>query len=185
MKNETDSYLLTVATHLDKLTVTEKNDILEEISGHIEDSLNAGVSEAEILKNLGDPASLARSFVGTNLLKNPTFNLKQILKIITFYAKTGFSGMVIVPFLSIMSFALYIFALFAVIAGAIITVAAFFGVQLPFVLNLGFWSAPPIAAFPITAVFGLSFYLLSKYLWRTLKKYLVQISKQHQKIAQG
>lgn len=119
MKNETDTYLLTVATHLGNLSAAEKNDNLEEISSHIDDSLNAGVSEAEILHNLGDPASLAKSFVGTNLLKNPTFNLKQMLKIITFYAKTGFSGMIIVPFLSILSFTLYICSFFVVIMGAI------------------------------------------------------------------
>lgn len=82
-------------------------------------------------------------------MKKKTVTIKQILALITFYAKTGFSGMTIVPFLLILSAALYICAFLVLTAGLITTIGTLPDFDFPsLVLNMGFRSAPNVLALP-------------------------------------
>ncbi|MBP2097230.1 DUF1700 domain-containing protein [Enterococcus rivorum] len=181
MELEVKQYLSTVSTNLNYLSATERREILEEINSHIEESLANHQSVTEILKNLGDPVALAQAFAGNNLSTNQSFNMKHLLKLFSFYTKTGLSGMIVLPFLSILSITLYACAYFVVLMGLIVTIGTILGFSFPpVVFNLGFWAAPNILAFPITAIFGFLFYKLSKYLWHLMKQYISKVSSSHQ-----
>lgn len=181
MELEVKQYLATVSKNLNYLSIAERREILEEINSHIEDSRGNHVSVTEVLASLGDPVVLAQAFAGNTLSTSPTFNLKQLLKLFSFYAKTGLAGMFVLPFLSILSITLYACAFFIPLVGLIVSIGTLIGFSFPpVVLNFGFWSAPNLFAFPITALFGFLFYKLSKYLWHLMKQYLVKVAASHQ-----
>lgn len=183
MNQQAAAYLQELGTHLTRLEPEERADILEEVESHIFESLSNGTSTEEVLKALGTPKALANSYIGENLLKKGSFNLSNLFQLIKFYFVTGFSGMIIVPFLAVLSVALYLCTFLVVIVGIVSVVFMVLGTPLPFsVMNLGFWQAPDFLALPICLVFGLAFYLLSKKLWRWLNTYLLSVATAHRKL---
>lgn len=182
MEQKIEKYLQTVFNYLKPLSLSEKTDIINEIKSHIKEiQIDQQLDIDTILKNMGDPVNLAKSYVGETLAKNTTFNLMQIFRLIAFYSITGFSGMIVIPFLSILSASLYVCAFITPIAAIIKTVGTWLGFNVPFaIINLGFWEVPAALSIPAALPFTLLFYIASKKLWMILKKYLANVSKNYQ-----
>lgn len=175
-----NEYLNEVRKHLRILSETEIDDIIMEIESHIEIKLEKeGKPIEEILNDFGDPKQLALGYIGEAIEDNPKFDLKGLWKMLKFYSLTGLSGMFVVPFLSILSISLYFCAFVVVIAGIVDTVAGIIGYSLPFtVISIGV-AVPYYFSLPITIIFAIIFYWISKKLWKYLKKYIATVTNQH------
>lgn len=182
MSEKIDKYLLEVESNLASLSIEEKKDILEEIQSHIEEAVFSGEKEEMVLKRLGSPKSLANAFIGESMVTKK-MDMKHLLKLVSFYAKTGFSGILIVTFLGVLSVSLYGLSFMCVIIGAVLSIGTAFGIQFPGgLMNIGFWSLPNILGLPILGSFGIGLHLLSKYLRRLLQEYIAGVAKKHRLI---
>lgn len=176
-------FLEKVYRNLQGIAAEEKSEIIEEIQNHIAEAVRDGASEQAVIDNLGDPAALAKSYVGETILRHRSFNPAYLAKMIRFYSFTGLSGMFVIPFTAVLSIGLYFSAIIACLAGLIQAIANLFGYTVPFTtFDFGFWQAPTIIAIPLTFVFAVLFYLSGKKLWQTLNNYLAAVSKQHQQL---
>jgi uncharacterized RDD family membrane protein YckC len=77
----TDSYLEQVLAHLPPTTPTRAQIALE-LRGHIEERLAAGQPLPEVLRQLGDPAALAASYLSGVPLELPGFGSRLLAKIV-------------------------------------------------------------------------------------------------------
>ncbi len=182
MDDRLERYLEIVYRNLRPLAISERTDIINEIKSHIqENQIKQQMDVNTMLENLGDPVKLGKAYAGESITKNTQFNFSNIIRIILFYSLTGFSGIFVVLFLSILSVALYICAFITAIAGAIKTVGTLAGMDVPFVqIDFGFWQPHGLLALPISLLFAILFYLLSKKLWRFLRGYLAAVTEKHQ-----
>ncbi|HTV01959.1 MAG TPA: RDD family protein [Luteitalea sp.] len=77
----TDAYLAQVLAHLPPTTPTRAQ-IAVELRGHIEERLAAGQPLADVLRQLGDPAALAESYLSGVPLASADFGARFVAKII-------------------------------------------------------------------------------------------------------
>lgn len=63
-------FLDELAQELSSLSVTERNEILNDYDEHFKIGVESGKSEEEIAENLGSPKELAESYIEDNKLKN-------------------------------------------------------------------------------------------------------------------
>ncbi|MGC6769015.1 DUF1700 domain-containing protein [Enterococcus sp. LJL128] len=183
MNEKATHYLQQLNRYLGRLQDQERVDILEEVESHIFESANNGTDIDAILETLGNPKELASSYINESVLKNGSFNLNNLMKLVKFYFITGFSGMFIIPCIAITSAVFYLCSFVLPLAVVIKIVAQFFGYSLPIaVLNFGFWQAPDFIALPICLIVSVLLYISSKKMWQWLKDYLFSVSAAHRKI---
>lgn len=180
-----EKYLEEVNGYLKSLSLSERTDIISEIKSHIsERQVHEGISQQEILENLGSSKNLARGYIGERISQNKRFRLKELFRAITFYSATGLTGAFVVPFLAGCSIVFYLSAFFIPALGILNFFNYVLKVGLPLV---AFVIGPnlqlhPFVALPVSIVMGIGFYFLSKYLWKKLKVYLAYVSKKYRKL---
>jgi uncharacterized RDD family membrane protein YckC len=81
MTMTTDAYLAQVLAHLPPTTPTRAQ-IAVELRGHIEERLAAGQALPEVLRQLGDPATLAESYLSGVPLVSAEFGARFVAKVI-------------------------------------------------------------------------------------------------------
>ena len=81
MTMTTDAYLAQVLAHLPPTTPTRAQ-IAVELRGHIEERLAAGHPLPDVLRQLGDPATLAESYLSGVPLTSAEFGARVLAKII-------------------------------------------------------------------------------------------------------
>lgn len=184
MESKINNYLETVNQHLKHLTISEKTDIISEIKSHIQEmQINQKVEIDVILEAMGDPKQLAKAYTGETIANITNYNFRNLIRVISFYGKTGFSGMFIVPCVSILSVSLYLCSFLSIMAGVIKTGGTLLGFNVPFIMfDFGFWTVPGVLALPVSIPFAILFYYLSKKLWKLLKTYLATVSKNYRVI---
>ncbi|MBL1229385.1 DUF1700 domain-containing protein [Enterococcus sp. BWB1-3] len=183
MNEQASVYLQQLNNYLKKMDQQERMDILEEVESHIFEAVSNGAEIDIVLKTLGSPKALADSYIDEAFLKEGSFNLSNLMKLIKFYFVTGFSGMFIVSCVGIISITFYFCSFIVVAAGVIKMIGLFFGYSLPIVvMNFGFWQAPDFMALPVCLLVGLLLYISSKKMWNWLKGYLLSISVAHRKL---
>ena len=74
-----EAYLADLRTHLAPITLSEREDILREITAHIRDSAEAGTPLDTILARLGTPAQLAAEYRDGQLISAASRSLSPIL----------------------------------------------------------------------------------------------------------
>lgn len=175
-----EDYLESVNRCLKPLDLHEREDIIREIRSHIEEKIRmSGKGVESVLKELGRPSDLAAGYVGKSIADNPKFNIRHLLRMISFYSIIGLKGMFIIPFASILSISLYVCSIITVAAGLIKTGGAIVGYEIPYIqVNLGFGPVPSILVLPVCIIFAVLFYFLGRKLWQFLKGYLNDATKQ-------
>lgn len=143
------AFMEELALLLERLPREEREDILADYEDHFAAGLEAGKTEEEIARALGNPETIARNFTADYALKAAEENQSagNILRAVVAIISLGFFNLVFVlgPFLGLVGvlFALVVtgFALGA--AGISVFVAAVFSPVLPFALEI---SVHPLVA---------------------------------------
>lgn len=183
MEKETQTYLRSLEDNLGYLTIEERQEITNEVKSHIYEATTNGAELKEVLSALGSPKKLAKSYVGEAILKNNKFNLKNQITLFRFYLVTGFSGMIVVPFVSILSITLYMSSILVFIGGVAKFIGNLLGYQVPInMFDFQGFQMPNMIMLPLAIVSSILLYIASKKLWSWLKKYLQKISVSHRKI---
>ena len=126
-----------------------------------------------ICARLGDPHALAREYLGTCARNRSLPRFTRFLAAAGFYSVVGFTGMVVLPTLSVLAAGMLISAVLAPVAGIIDFGGFLFGFDVPFVMiRFGDWSAPAWLTFPVSLVLGALFFAAAYGLWRALRWYV-------------
>lgn len=174
-----DAYLDKIDQYLKPMPASERIDIVKEIKSELSElELQGNLTPEEILERMGDPKELAKAYLGSHLTKSGGFQLKKLGALIAFYGLTGISGMFILPMVSILSIGLMAGAVIAPIGGLVKFIGYLFGQDVPFVMfQIGSYTAAPPAAFALSIVFGLLFFLAGRGLWKLLLSYIKTVSR--------
>lgn len=174
-------YIDTLRQSLYGLSDEEINEIIYDYEEHFSIGLERGKTEEEIIKELGDPKNIAKSYKASVVIeeakKNPTTT--NILKAILATLSLGFFNLVFVlgPFIGLLGLLIGLYGgAIGVTAGGI---GLIFEPIFPFFINVSFFNIHPGAQFFIglgMTCFGLLFFILdiyiSKFLYNITVKYL-------------
>jgi len=137
MTGPTNQYLAELRAALAGMTITEREEIVEEIRAHIEErSTSSGMPIEEVLRRLGPAAGLARDYNNGALVRRASRSRSPwfLLRATYHWAWTGIHGLVIF-FMAFIGYAM----------GAALIVSAFLKPLFP--ENIGFWIGPDGAVF--------------------------------------
>lgn len=162
--------------NLDNLPEGEREDIIREIQGHIEERLLDGQTEAAILDNLGKPKKLAKAYKGDYYLQKSRPSVLDICYLGSYYIGSSLLSMMIVPLLVVLAFGFLFCAIVAIPLGIIDFV---FEVSW---INVGSPFTPRFLYIPfaiLTSIASYVIYYLSK---KALKAYVRLLSFTHRRM---
>ena len=136
-----NQYLADLKSALSGMTLSEREEIIEEIRAHIEERLRqGGMPVPEVLRRLGPAAELARDYNNGALLRRASRSRSPwfLLRTTYHWARTGVLGLVI-----------FLLAFTGYTAGAAFLVCAFLKPLFPD--RIGFWVGPSGVIFGIPA----------------------------------
>ncbi len=175
MTSEVDKYLGKVSAKLNRLPVTEKEEILKEITNHIHEAVSRQESLQNVLDKLGSPSKLAGSYTALYDLEKSRSN--HVLHNVSFFLSTGLTSVIVIPLLFILSI---LFAIAAAVSLVISVAGMFMDIPGGIVLNSASYTGfSQLVVAIISSVILSSFALL---LWKALIKYLMYVAKRHQRI---
>lgn len=179
MDNLLNDYLNKVDKYLRPMAASDRSDIVQEIKSEAADlKANDGLTEEQIIERLGDPRSLAKSYLGDSIAKTGGMNFKKVSLLIAFYGATGLSGMFVLPFTSVASVGFMFCGVIAPLAGLLKLVCSFFGYTVPFVvMDFGVYKPEPLPAFLLSLFVGAVIFAMGYGLWRVMKAYIKAVSK--------
>lgn len=175
MDTNIDVYLEKVskALHIPEM---DKNDVISEIKSHIYEALNRQEPLETVLKNLGEPYRLAKSYNHSYQLENGEFKFSDIFNNIAFYSSVALSGMFVVTILPTVTVTFALTAIF--IFGLAIT--NMIGItNMPF--NIGMMPVTGLPQVIMAAVIGIILLLVAYASWSGLKRYLKYVSTNYHK----
>lgn len=181
MNNETQKYLDEVLDGLNGLPDSEKKEIVDEINSHIYEAVSNGEDLDSVLRKLGSPCDIAKSYSSIYTIENNKFDLKYLLKNFSFYLSTGVTSAFIVPTLFLLTWIFYI-TVPIVVVGSILGLF-FDGISsFVFVGEKGLTGFPQLIAAVIISVL---FVFLARACNRSLKKYIAKVSNSYRKLKLG
>lgn len=183
MNPEIEKYFAKVSNCLERLPQSEREEILMEISNHVYEATSNGETASAVLEHLGSPEKLAASYTNSYVLDsgNIRFGVQDMLRNLTFYSGTAFSGIFVIPIFGSLAFA---FALTAVLLLGISVVNLTGFISIPF--NLGsYYLASGIPQVLAAVIIGAGFMFLAVLSWNFLKKYLAHVSKKYRELHMG
>jgi uncharacterized membrane protein len=171
-------YLGELRRRLAPLPATEREEAVREIESHINESLSAGQPLSVVLARLGEPAVLAKAYLGDYYLQHPSMTSARgalrMLVVMGFVLTTGFSSLIVVPVLGSFTFAFGLAAILSPVMGVLRTFGAHW-------ITIGgdHWQLAPEWSIPVTMLIGLlsgliawgSFWLLRMYMRGVLEGY--------------
>lgn len=182
MNHDTEKYLQKVNHCLSGIPEQDKCDILLEIKSHIYEATEKGEVTSHILTRLGSPEKLAKAYSLGYCAENQKIKLSDILSSFVFFGFAGFSGIVIIPALSILTITFIAVAI--AIPGTAITNLLGFTHTPMFV-----WGERSIQTgilqLVLSMAVGGTFALLTYVCWHSLKKYIRAISEKYRKLKLG
>ncbi len=179
-----DAYLNKIDQYLKPMPASERIDIVKEIKSELSElELQGNLTPEEILERMGGPKELAKAYLCSQITKNGGFHLKKLGALIAFYGLTGLSGMFVLPMVSVLSIGLTAAAVIAPVGGLVKFIGYLFQQDVPWIMfQIGSYTAPPPAAFALSLVLGLLFFLAGRGLWKLLLSYIKTVSHIHQKL---
>lgn len=181
MNHKLDAYLKQVEKYLKPLSYVERKDIIDEIQNHIvEIHIREKKDLEQIISQMEAPEDLARAYVGEMVSKQSAFNLKGVFRVLSYYNLSGISGMIMIPILAIVGGVFYISAYVVLLGGVLKWSFSMFGIDIPFIIfRIG--KLPDIFILPIALLVSACLYVLGKVVWRLLRGYLREVSKNQPK----
>ncbi len=188
MEKVLNDYLEKMEKYLKPVAVSERVDIIKEIKSEIQELQNNGVPAEKIIERLGNPKSLAKSYLGELLSKESRFSWNRFLVVCAFYSLVGFSGMVVIPCLGIIAPTFIVCGIIAPILGAVKMIDYIFTLNIPYVENIriflgGIVEFNPIIEFIISLIIGVLIYWAGRGAWKLLMLYCKRISKTASKLS--
>lgn len=179
-----NDYLDKINRYLKSIPALERVDIINEIKSQmLELQAQDELSAAQILERLGSPEELAKAYLGQAITKTNTFSWRKLSAVTAFYSLAGFTGVFILPFLSICAVAFMLSGIIAPIAGIIKLFGSLVGVDVPFVVfQIGDYTAPAYLAFPYSVIMGVLLFVAGKGLWKLMISYIRKISQTKEKL---
>lgn len=177
-----EKYLNTIDKYLKPLPISERVDIIKEIESSILEMESENLSDEQILKRLGDPKDLAKAYVGDLLVNTPKFSFKKILALFSFYTLVGFSGLVVIPTLFILSPTLMLCGIICPILSAVKMFNYIFKLGLPFINYVGIningnMILNPTIEFFIMLIVSAILLLLGLTCWKLLISYCKKVAQ--------
>lgn len=176
-----EKYLDTVDKCLRPLPASERVDIVKEIKGSILEMESDHLSPEQILERLGKPKDLAKAYLGDLLSKERGFSWNRFLTVCAFYSIVGFSGMIVIPCLAIMSPVFIICGIVSPILLAVKMIDYILNLGLPYMENMGIFigitELNPIVEFAIGLIIGVLLCLIGRGCWKLLVYYCKKVSK--------
>lgn len=164
-----NDYLTLVQHSLKHLTISEKEDIINEIKSHIREvQVNQNKDMDVIIQELGDPYQLGKAYTENTISTSTEFNIGNLFRKIYLWGAFGVGGL----FLSILTGSLYLCAFLILVGGSLKTLGAMLGYDMRFIIiRFGSWLVPDMLALPISIPLAVMIYLISYILWKRLKNY--------------
>lgn len=132
-----EKYLSKIEKYLNPLPTSEKTDILKEVKSSILEMENEGMLPDEILKRLGDPKILAKSYLG-DFISNGNGNiLGKFFIFFTFCTITGFTGIILVPMFVVFIPTFFLSGAFTILCSIFKVIDVFLPFNFPFLENVG------------------------------------------------
>lgn len=181
MKAEFEKYLNTVSKYLKPLPASERADIVKEIQSSILEMESEQLCGEQILKRLGNPRDLAKSYLGDLIANGKGFSWNRFLTICAFYSLVGFSGLVVIPCLGIIAPTFIVCGIISPVLGALKLADDLLQLHLPFAEYIGFQFGTavlsPVPVFFLSVLTGAILLLIGKGSWKLLVAYCKKISK--------
>lgn len=167
MDQELNAYLDRVDRYLKPMSAWERVDIVQEIRSEMLELAGRGLSPQAIMDRLGAPKDLAAAYLRDVIVKNPGFSWRRLGSVAAFYSLAGLGGMIVLPVTSITAVMFMLCGAFIPAAALLSLAASLVGIDTPWVvMQLGNWTAPPLAAFPVAVIMGLLLLLAGRGLWK-------------------
>lgn len=167
MDQELNAYLDRVDRFLKPMSAWERADIVQEIRSEMLELAGQGLGAQAIVERLGAPKELAAAYLRDVIVKSPGFSWRRLGSVAAFYSLAGLGGMIVLPATSITAVMFMLCGAFIPAAALLSLAASLVGVETPWVvMQLGDWTAPPLAAFPIAVIMGLLLLLAGRGLWK-------------------
>ncbi len=138
--------------------------------------------EERILERLGKPKELAKAYLGDLLSKEHGFSWNRFLTVCAFYSLVGFSGLIILPCLSIIAPAFVVCGAIAPVLGAVKMADYIFHLGIPYIEGVGIVFSGivelnPIGEFICSLIVGALIFFAGIGSWKLLVRYCKQVSK--------
>ena len=181
MEKRLDDYLERIEKYLKPLPLSERMDIVKEIKSDMLDLQRDGKTVDEIIERLGSPKELAKAYLGNLIARSPSSRWNRVLAICAFYSLVGFSGMFLVPCLTILAPALLLCGVASPLFVAIKWVDAIFHFGWPYMDHIGIFigtvELPLAAEFAVALLIGLLLFFAGRGCWKLLLLYCQKVSK--------
>lgn len=183
MEQELNAYLDRVDRCLKPMAAWERVDIVQEIRSEMLELAGQGLSPRDITERLGEPRELAAAYLRDAIVKDPGFSWRRLGAVAAFYSMAGLGGMIVLPVTSITAAAFLLCGALLPAAALLSLAASLFGVETPWVvMQIGSWTAPPLAAFPIAVISGLLLLLAGRGLWKLTVGFVRMIGEKRRKL---
>jgi uncharacterized membrane protein len=183
MDKELDLYLTTVEKYLKHMPVSERIDIIKELQSCIEELQLSNTTAKDILTRLGSPEELAAGYLGDKITMGHSFSFKKLLMVFSFYSLVSLSGMIIIPFGTVLAGGLMLTGIFAPIAGLINLLGFFLGFDTSYIqLQFGSYETHPLLVLPISIILGVLVFILGRVTWKAVVRYIRKVSTTKRKL---
>lgn len=183
MEQELNAYLERVDRCLKPMSAWERVDIVQEIRSEILELAEQGLGAGAIIERLGAPRELAAAYLRDAIVKNPRFSWRRLGSVVAFYSLAGLGGMIVLPVTSITAVVFMLCGALVPAAALLSLAASLVGIDMPWaIIQLGSWTAPPLAAFPIAVVMGLLLLLAGWGLWKVTVGFVQMVSEKRRRL---
>lgn len=175
MDIELKTYLENIEKYLRHIDIVERTDIIEEIKSSIIDMKNTeNLTNEQIINRLGSPKELAKCYFTENLQKSKSVKLINVFNIINFYSAISLITLIVVPTLGIISVTFIFSSFLTLLASIIVIFKHLFNLENHYILaNIGIsWTNNIFIEFSICILASIILYIVGKYSWKLLIKYI-------------
>lgn len=178
------NYLEEIDDLLQSLPVSERKDVIKEIKSTFLSMQHEGLSTETIINQLGTPSEVSVGYLSEFIERNTSFSWHRILSTLAFYTTVGFSGVIIVPALSLIALTLLICSVITPVLGALIWLNDLLHWNLAFMERVGVsvLNNPPLE-FVLCIVAGLLLYAVARISWKMLIAYCRKVTQSKQKLS--
>lgn len=184
MDRALENYLEQIDRRLRPMPASERVDVVREIKSELLELEGGGLSPEEITRRLGPPKELAAAYLSGVIAKDPRFSWRRLGSVAAFYSLAGLGGMIVLPVTSTMAAAFLLCGAALPAVGLLSLLASLAGIQVPWaMMQVGSWTAPPAAAFPISAAAGLLLLLAGRGMWRATVGFVKLVGERKRNLA--
>lgn len=171
-----NDYLQKIERYLKPLPLSERMDILKEISSQMIELETAGLGQTEIINRLGSPKKLAKSYLDLLINDEKSVFRYKLLAICAYYTLAGFTGVMIISILMVCA-VVFIFCGFVTPLISLFKLIDYiFNLNLPYMEHVGvaFGSVQlsPIWSFLISLLLAAGLLIVGWGCWKLLVTYI-------------